>query len=58
MKPTELRMARLKARIKAKAIAAALGVSPGQFSRWETGRDVPPEHRVLAWKRALVKALR
>ncbi|WP_158541579.1 helix-turn-helix domain-containing protein [Pelagibacterium lacus] len=51
-----LRRFRIRARINQEAIARTLGVSQGQISRWESGRDAPRAHnaeaiRALVWGR-------
>lgn len=46
-----LRLWRIRARLQQSAVAECLGVTQGQVSRWESGRDVPRPHNVEAIRR-------
>ena len=46
---------RVRAGIKARDVAKAIGVGPSVFSKWEKGREAVPVKRLAAWKVALGK---
>lgn len=48
-----LRTWRIRARLQQSAIAECLGVTQGQVSRWESGRDLPRAHNVEAIRRLI-----
>jgi len=48
-----LRHWRIRARLRQAAVAECLGVTQGQVSRWESGRDVPRPHNVEAIRRLI-----
>lgn len=46
-----LRNWRIRSRLQQSAVAECLGVTQGQISRWESGRDVPRPHNIEAIRR-------
>ncbi|KKB12841.1 hypothetical protein VE25_05220 [Devosia geojensis] len=48
-----LRAYRVRARLRQRTVAIALGVAQSQVSRWENGRDTPRPHHAAALERLL-----
>jgi transcriptional regulator with XRE-family HTH domain len=50
---TALRAYRMRARLRQRTVASALGVAQSQVSRWENGLDTPRAHHAAALERLL-----